>query len=594
MTRTTPLRIANCSGFYGDRITAAREMVDGGPIDVLTGDYLAELTMLVLWKNRQRDASRGYAVSLLTQMRDVLTTCLDRGTKIVVNAGGLNPAGLARELEKLASEVGRRPRIAHIEGDDLLPRLPELQRDGHDLANLDTGTRLADAGVEPVTANAYLGAWGIVEALNADADIVICPRVTDASVVVGPAAWAFGWKPDDWDRLAGAVTAGHIIECGPQATGGNFSFFTEIPDPVRPGFPIAEMHPDGSCVITKHPGTAGMVTPETVTAQLLYEIDAPAYRNPDVVTRFDTVRLAQEGPDRVAVTGTRGEAAPGTYKVSINYRGGYRNSVTFLLTGLNVEAKAKFAEDALFDGLGGRDQFGRVETALVRTDHTDAALNAEAAARFTVTVKDPDSEKVGRRFFDASTSLSLSNYPGLFSERADRRAAEYGVYWPAIVPSDVVTQTVVRPDGERVEVPHPPTGPAPSAPVEPAAAPPPPESAGATRHLPLGTVAGARSGDKGGNANVGLWARTDDGYAWLRAYLTEARMRELLPEAGGLAISRYELPNLRAVNFVVHGLLGEGVAASSRQDPQAKGLGEYVRGRYADIPVEILPEEAAR
>ena len=586
---STPLRIANCSGFYGDRVSAAREMVDGGPIDVLTGDYLAELTMLVLWKNQQRDASRGYAVTLLTQMRDVLATCLDRGTKIVVNAGGLNPSGLALELEKLASEIGRTPKIAYLEGDDLLPRLPELQRDGHDLANLDTGVRLADAGVEPVTANAYLGAWGIVEALNADADIVICPRVTDASVVVGPAAWKFGWKPDDWDRLAGAVTAGHIIECGPQTTGGNFSFFTEIPNPVRPGFPIAEMHPDGSCVITKHPGTSGMVTPETVTAQLLYEIDAPAYRNPDVVTRFDTIRLAQEGPDRVAVTGVRGEPATGSYKVSINYRGGYRNSVTFLLTGLNIEAKARFAEEALFDGLGGREQFAKVETALVRTDHVDATLNAEAAARFTVTVKDPDPDKVGRRFFDAGTSLSLSNYPGLFSERADRRASEYGVYWPALVPCDVVTQTVVRPDGERVEVPHPPTGPPPAAPIEPAAGPAPAAApGGATRRVPLGTVAGARSGDKGGNANVGLWARTDAGYAWLRAYLTEERMRELLPEAADLRISRYELPNIRAVNFVVHGLLGEGVAASSRQDPQAKGLGEYVRSRYADVPEELL------
>ncbi|MGH3494457.1 MAG: acyclic terpene utilization AtuA family protein, partial [Sciscionella sp.] len=252
------LRIANCSGFYGDRISAAKEMVDGGTIDVLTGDYLAELTMLVLWKNRQRDESSGFATSLLTQMDETLTVCLERGTKIVVNAGGLNPSGLALQLGKLAAGRGVHPRIAYIEGDDLLPRLPELQRAGHHFTHLDTGVDLADARVEPVTANAYLGAWGIVEALKAGADIVVCPRVTDASLVVGPAAWAFDWKPNDWDRLAGAVTAGHIIECGPQATGGNFSFFTEIPNRVRPGFPIAEMHPDGGCVITKHPGTGGM------------------------------------------------------------------------------------------------------------------------------------------------------------------------------------------------------------------------------------------------------------------------------------------------------------------------------------------------
>lgn len=592
MIDTPMLKIANCSGFFGDRISAAREMVEGGSIDFLTGDYLAELTMLVLWKNRQRDESAGYATSLLTQMEQVLGLCLERGTKIVVNAGGLNPAGLATQLAKLAAGLGLQPKIAHIVGDDLLPRLAELQQQGHALTHLDTGTPLADANVDPVTANAYLGAWGIVQALKADADIVVCPRVADAALVVGPAAWAFDWKPDDWDRLAGAVTAGHIIECGPQATGGNFSFFDEIPQPVRPGFPIAEMHADGSCVITKHPGTGGMVTTETVTAQLLYEIDRTDYLNPDVVARFDTVALEQLGPDRVAVTGVRGYPAPGTYKVAINYRGGYRNAVTYMLTGLNVEAKAALAEEALFEELGGREQFANTESTLLRSDHTDAATNAQATARFTITVKDPDPDKVGRRFFNAATSLGLSNYPGLFSERAERRPSEYGVYWPTIVPADVVIQTAVLPDGTRVDVPHPPGEALHD--VAPETRSVSSHDWGSTVHRPLGSVVGARSGDKGGNANVGLWARNDLTWAWFVQFLSVERMRKLLPEADGLKISRYELPNVRSLNFVVHGLLDQGVAATARTDPQAKGLGEYVRSRVVDIPVALLPGAVSR
>lgn len=361
--RRETLRIANCSGFYGDRLSAAREMVEGGPIDVLTGDYLAELTMLLLWKARQRDPEAGYALSFLAQMGDVLGTCLDRGIRIVVNAGGLNPAGLAAKLRELAALAGLNPSVAHLEGDDLLDRLPGLQREGHPFTHLATGLPLADAGVRPLTANAYLGAWGITEALRAGADVVICGRVTDASLVVGPAAWAFDWATDDWDRLAGAVTAGHIIECGAQATGGNYSFFTEIERPVRPGFPIAELRPDGSSVITKHEGTAGAVTVDTVTAQLLYEIDRPAYLNPDVVTRFDTVTLEQEGTDRVLVTGARGEPAPDTLKVCLNHHGGYRNSATFVLAGPDIEAKARFAGHPCSTRPAARPASGRTTSA---------------------------------------------------------------------------------------------------------------------------------------------------------------------------------------------------------------------------------------
>ena len=595
-----PVRIANSSGFYGDRGAASREMIEGGPVDVLTGDYLAELTMLILWKARQKNPAAGYAATVLRQLEPVLGTCLDRGIKIVNNAGGLNPAGLAAELRALAQRLGLHPRIAYITGDDLLPRLDELMAGGEPLAHLDTGQPLADAAGQPVTANAYLGGWGITAALAAGADIVICPRVTDASVVTGPAAWWHGWARDDFDALAGAIVAGHVIECGPQATGGNYSFLEEIRDRRYPGFPIAEVASDGSSVITKHPGTGGLVSPGTITAQLLYEIAGPAYANPDAIAHFDTVTVTADGPGRVALSGTKGSPPPPTAKVAMNFIGGYRNTMTLVLTGLDIEAKAAWAQDELFGVLGGADQFAEVDVRLLRFDTPDAPLNEQATAHLRITVKDPDPRAVGRRFSNATMELALGGYAGFHTTTPPTPESEYGVYWPALVPASAVTQVVVLPDGTSAQIGPTATGPARHAatPASDATASdatasdaPPPGGAGraGTVTVPLGRLCGARSGDKGGNANVGFWARDPAAYPWLRSYLTVERLRDLLPEAAGLEIRRYDLPNLSAVNFVITGLLGAGVAASTRPDPQAKGLGEYLRSRSVPVPAGLLP-----
>jgi len=607
------VRIANCSGFYGDRVAAAREMVEGGPIDVLTGDYLAELTMLILWKARQKDPGAGYARTFLTQFEQVIGSCLDRGITIVVNAGGLNPAGLADRLRDIAARLGLAPKIAHVEGDDLLGRLGDLAGAGHALANADTGEPLAKAGVTPVTANAYLGGWGIAAALRAGADVVVCPRVTDASLVVGPAAAWHDWGPADLDALAGAVVAGHVIECGPQATGGNYPFPGELPDLRYPGFPIAEVEPDGSSVITKHPGTGGLVSVGTVTAQLLYEIAGPAYANPDVVAHFDTMRLDADGPDRVRISGTRGSTPPEDLKVALNYLGGYRNTMTMVLTGLDIEEKAARAQAMLFGLLGGKDRFGEVDVRLIRTDQPDAPTNEQATAQLRITVMDPDPAKVGRSFSGAAIELALASYGGFHTTTPPTPETAYGVYWPTFVPASEVQHVAVLPDGTRQVIPPPtasaavpadeptpaaptrrapdhPTSPAPGHPTSPAPGHPTTRALDhPTTRAPLGLVCGARSGDKGGNANVGLWARRPEAYEWLRDHLDVARLKELLPEAADLEVRRYELPNLHALNFVVVGLLGLGVAASTRPDPQAKGLGEYLRSRYADIPVRLLP-----
>ncbi|HET9091205.1 MAG TPA: acyclic terpene utilization AtuA family protein [Acidimicrobiales bacterium] len=589
-----PVRVANCSGFYGDRLGAAAEMVSGGPIDVLTGDWLAELTMLILWKNRLRDPAAGFARSFLTQMEAVLGTCLDRSIKVVSNAGGLAPARLAEELEALAARLGLSPVVAYVEGDDLLGRLDELRREGVDLANLDTGEPLGDR--EVLTANAYLGGFGIADALGRGADVVVTGRVTDAALVVGPAAWHHGWARSDYDALAGAVVAGHVIECGTQATGGNYAFFEEVPGLEHLGFPIAEVEADGSSVITKHPGQGGLVSVETVTAQLLYEIGPPGYANPDVTARFDTIELAGEGPDRVRIRGVRGEPPPARAKVAMNYLGGVKTTLTMMLTGLDVEQKAAAFEAALWGSIeGGRKAFDSVEVQLVRTDQPDPPSNEAALASLRVTVRDRDGDKVGRAFTAKVTELALGSYPGLFGGGSETRA--YGVYWPAAVPATAVREEVVV-AGERrlLEAVAPPA-------LEPGEAvdrppAPGPTPSGAPRDeevapLPLGRVAGARSGDKGGNANLGVWARHEEAYEWLVCFLTTERLRQLLPEAARLEIDRYELANLRAVNFVLHGLLGEGVASSSRPDAQAKGLGEYLRAKVVPVPLRLHPAAVA-
>jgi hypothetical protein len=582
------VRIANCSGFYGDRLAAAREMVDGGPIDFLTGDWLAELTMLILAKNMMRDPAAGYARTFVTQMEQVMGDCLDRGIKVVSNAGGLSPAGCADAVAEVAAKLGLDPVIAYVEGDNLVPRLEELRSAGVGFSHLETGEPLGDRAV--LTANAYLGGWGIAEALAQGADIVVTGRVTDAALVVGPAAWRHGWQRDDWDALAGAVVAGHVIECGAQATGGNYSFFTEIPGLEHPGFPIAEVASDGSCVITKHPDHGGQVSIGTVTAQLLYEIGGPAYFNPDVTARFDSIQLDDDGPDRVRITGVKGDSPPATTKVALNYQGGWRSTTTLLLTGLDVEDKAALVERSLWSAVpGGRDAFDSVDVSLIRTDKPDPATNEEAGAQLRITVKDGDERKVGRAFSSRITELALASYPGLYGGGPSSGAQAYGVYWPAVVPASLVWQEVVvggkRSIVDPVLPPDPPVVTSVPEVVFEVGLPP-----GPTVRAPLGRVFGARSGDKGGNANLGVWARSDPAYRWLADWLTVERLQALLPETAPLPVHRYELPNIRALNFVVVGLLGEGVAASSRQDAQAKSLGEWLRARIVDMPQELLPE----
>ena len=581
--RRDVVRIANCSGFFGDRLSAAREMVDGGPIDVLTGDWLAELTMYILHKTRQR--SGGYARTFLRELEDVLPACVERGITVVANAGGLDPEGLADAVRELARRQGVEVRVASVSGDDITSRIAELRASGERFVNLDTAEALPD-DAPLVTANAYLAARPIADALAAGAQVVVTGRVTDAALVVGPALHAFGWADGDHDAIAGAVVAGHVIECGAQCCGGNYAFFEEVPNRERIGFPIAEVRPDGSSVITKHPGTGGAVTVGTVTAQLLYEIGSPRYLSPDAVARFDTIELTQEGADRVRIAGVRGEAPPPTLKVTANLDAGWRNSMTLALTGAQVADKARFAAEAVWAGVsGGRGAFA--ETA----EDLSGDLTGGGMAYLRLAVRGEDEQAVGRAFSGAVVETSLSSYPGTFFTSAPSGAQGVARYWPTTVAASAVTPHIEC-DGTVIEPRPAPSTPGsagePPRPLESGAEPEAPARTGELRRVPLGILLGARSGDKGGDANVGVWADEDDVGTWLQSEFTTDAFLSLLPELASFKVDRYRLPNLRAVNFVVHGILGWGVASNLRLDTQAKGLGELLRSRAIDVPVALV------
>jgi hypothetical protein len=579
------IRIGNCSGFYGDRLSAFREMLEGGPLDYLTGDYLAELTMLILGKDTVKDAGLGYARTFVNQAEDALGLALERDVRIVVNAGGLNPRGLADRLREAAARLGLDPRIAHVEGDDIRAQVADLGL-------------LHETYGDPLTANAYLGAFGVASALKQGADLVVTGRVTDASVVVGPGIAHFGWTPESHDALAGAVVAGHVIECGTQATGGNFSGFLDLPRRDLPlGFPIAELAEDGSMVITKHEGTGGAVTVDTVTAQLVYEIQTTKYLNPDVTVDLTSLRLEQVGAedsDRVAITGVTGSAPPEDLKVCLNYVAGFRNSAELVVTGLDCEAKVEWVEAQVESALGD-DRPAKVVWSGFGPVQVDSETEEGASLLLRATAFDPSADKVGKAFTTPIIELALGSYPGFSLTRVPGPGTPYGVYKPAYVPRSAVRHTVVHHDGTTEVIDDPRTADEPIDPTEgQRQSPYPAPTDTLTRRLPLGTFVHGRSGDKGGDANIGLWVKNDghpkyaERVTWLTKFMSRRRVRELIPEAADLEVEVYVLPNLGGVNVLVHGLLDEGVAATARFDPQAKGLAEWVRSRLVNIEGNVL------
>ena len=582
------IKIANCSGFYGDKLSAAKELVDGGPIDVLTGDYLAELTMAILYSQKlQRGEDKGYVGTFLKQIKEVAKSCKEKRIKIISNAGGLNPKSMASEIKKILDEQSIDMKVAYIDGDDLLPRMEDLTKEGEVFRNIDKNIPLNDSGFSTLTANAYLGAWGIKEALDNGADIVVCPRVTDAAVVIGPAAWKFNWDRNNYDALAGALAAGHIIECGCQATGGNYAFFKEVSSFDNMGYPIAEILEDGSFYVTKHPGTGGLVSKGTVTAQLLYEISSPAYKNPDVIAHFDTLKIEDIEKDKVYISGCRGSSPPKDHKVCINLAGGFRNGMEVILTGLDIEAKAKVFEDALFNSVGGKDQFDEVSIQLHRTDKENPLSNEESMASLVISVKSMNADLVGRLFSAKIIELALANIPGFFAQGGVKSSGPVIVYWPALIDSKHIKEKVYIEDKEIEIIPtsqmdfediYYQRDPIEIEEIE----------IKDEENIYFGDLYGTRSGDKGGCANIGVWAKNSKSFAFLSKYLSEEKLKELLPDLKGFKIERFELANINSLNFYIHGILEDGVSSNNRKDSQAKSLGEYLRAKIITVPKEIL------
>ena len=582
------IRIANCSGYYGDKLSAAKDLVDGGPIDVLTGDYLAELTMAILFGQKmQRGEDKGYVGTFLKQIKEIAMSCKEKNIKIVTNAGGLNPKSMALEIEKILEEQSLDMKVAYISGDDLMPKISDLTESGENFINIDKNIKLNDSGFSPLTANVYLGAWGIKEALDKSADIVVCPRVTDAAVVIGPAAWKFNWKRDNYDALAGALAAGHIIECGCQATGGNYSFFKEVPSFDNVGYPIAEIFEDGSFNITKHSNTGGLVSVGTVTAQLLYEISSPAYINPDVVAHFDTLKIEEIEKDKVFIAGCRGSSPPNKHKVCINLAGGFRNGMEIILTGLDIEDKAKVFTNALFNSVGGKDQFDDVSIQLHRTDKDNPSSNEEAMASLLLSVKSKDQNLVGRLFSAKIIELALANIPGFFAQGGVKSSGPVIVYWPALVDSKHIKEKV-HIDGDEIEII--PTSQLEFEEIYYQKEPIKIENVEIEneKDIYFGDLYGTRSGDKGGCANLGIWAKNSNSFAFLYNFLTVNKLKELLPDLKEFKIERYELSNIYSLNFYIHDILQDGVSSNDRKDAQAKSLGEYLRAKKIKVPQSII------
>ena len=584
------IKIANCSGFYGDKLSAAKDLVEGGPIDVLTGDYLAELTMTILYGQKlQRGEDKGYVGTFLKQVKEIAKTCDEKNIKIVTNAGGLNPKSMASEIQKILEEQAVEMKVAYIDGDDLMPEMSNLIGNGEEFVNIDKNTSLKNSGYTPLTSNVYLGAWGIKEALDNGADIVVCPRVTDAAVVIGPAAWKYNWDRNNYDALAGALAAGHIIECGCQATGGNYAFFKEVLDFDNVGYPIAEIYEDGSFNITKHPGTGGLVSKGTVTAQLLYEISSPAYVNPDVIAHFDTLKIEEVEKDKVHVSGCRGSSPPKDHKVCINLAGGNRNGMEIILTGMDIEDKAKVFTDTLFNSVGGKDQFDEVFIELHRTDKENPSTNEEAMASLVISVKSMNQELVGRLFSAKIIELALANIPGFFAQTSPKSSGPVIVYWPALINSKYIKERV-HVDGKEIEI-------IPTSQLgleeiyyQREAIKIDDIKSSSHSEIFFGDLFGTRSGDKGGCANLGVWAKNNTTFSFLYNFLTIEKIKELMPDLSKYEIERFELPNINSLNFYIHDILQDGVSSNNRKDSQAKSLGEYLRAKKILVPNEILGE----
>lgn len=591
------IRIGNAGGYWGDDPGALRRQLTGGPLDYVTLDYLAEVTMSILQAQRARNSELGYAGDFLAQMRECLPLLVERGVTVITNAGGINPLGLGRRIQALARELGLAVTVGVVDGDDILPRLVDLAAGGDPLANMETGAPLAPVRARVTAANVYLGAEPVVRALQAGCQVIVTGRVTDTGITLAPMIHAFGWAVDDWDRLAAGVVAGHIIECGAQASGGNFTDWRTVPGLARVGYPIIEMNEDGSFVVTKHRGTGGLVSTATVKEQLVYEMGDPrAYISPDAIARFDTIALAPAGRDRVRVSGIRGAPRPERFKVSMAYDDGWKAAGTVLISGPEAVAKAQAAAAIFWRRLGQR--YAATHTSVVGSGSIWPASLGRCEpdeVLLRLAVRDPDRAKV-EAFGVLLPTLILSGPSGMAVTGGRPKPTPVVAYWPALIRRrSVAARVVVLAAGggetaQTIEF----TDAAPGVAQAPAPAGRRPRVRawpGRTRRVKLRALAHARSGDKGDTCNIGVIARSEAIYDWLRESLTAAVVRRFFRGIVKGKVVRHEVPNLLALNFLLEKALGGGGTVSLLLDPQGKTLSQALLEMEVEAPARIVPRE---
>ena len=604
MTKNEFIRIGNAGGYWGDDPYALRRQVRGPlPLDYISIDYLAEVTMSILRKQMTKDPALGYARDFITQLDPLLEEILAKGIRIITNAGGVNPGACAQALAAAASARGLALRIAVVEGDDLAQRVPALLAGGVELRNMETGASLAPVAGRILAANAYFGAMPVAAALARDPHIVICGRVTDTGLTLAPLIHAFGWGETDYDLLASGIVAGHIIECGAQATGGNFTDWKKVPSFIDLGFPIVECARDGSFTVTKHPGSGGLVTCATVREQLLYEMGHPrTYLTPDVTADFSTLELAQDGPDRVRVSGVQGRPPTDLLKVSIAYADGFKAQGSLIICGPDARAKAeRFAQD-FWQRCSAElaEPLERTLTEYVGDDathrgRTPAHEVSEILLRLSARSQHREGLEVFRKLLP---SMILSGPCGVAVTGGAPAIADVVSYWPALLPRDLVLPEVRVLEAREGRLattwssgpcPWPATEPGGTTPLD-AADPWPkaPHPDFPTIRVPLMRVAHARSGDKGDTANIGLIARSGPCYAWLRDNLTAQKVKDWFAYHGKGKVERHPVPRLWALNFLLEEALGGGGTMSLHIDAQGKTLAQALLRYEMELPASLL------
>jgi len=603
------VRIGNAGGFWGDDLDAFRRQLEDGELDYVSLDFLAEITMSILRKQRLKNPAAGFVPDFVAQVVENATLLRRRGARVVTSAGGINPLGCARRIVEELNRVEQPLRVAVIEGDDLMDRLAELYPGHTELCNLETGESFAGIRDRLQSANVYLGVGPVLKALETGAEVVVAGRVTDTAITMGPMIHEFGWALDDWDRLAAGLVAGHIIECGAQATGGNFTDWRKVPSWDRMGYPIVEAYSDGSFVVTKHPGTGGLVSVDTVREQLVYEMGDPAcYISPDVVADFTTIRLAADGPDRVRVWGIRGRPATPTFKVSMAYADGFKASAGIIVGGEEALAKARLLADIFWRRLGTR--FERTHTEYVGYNAGLGGLAPpiqpnEILLRFHAYDHDPARLEA---FAKSIAPLILSGPPGVAVTGGRPSAQEVVAYYPTLIPKSLVTCRVSLLDNQgrierQVEVAgqtgfeeelSSPGGvanfgePAWADPAGGSAGPGEVAWTGETERVPLQRLCLARSGDKGDTANIGVVARSEAAYRFLKARLTAEAVREMFRGLCRGRVRRYALDNLLALNFLLEESLDGGGTRSLMIDAQGKLFASGLLGQSMEVPRQVL------